>query len=35
LILRQGLGSIVYARPAGAGRAEIGGVVVSNGVMVV
>jgi predicted PhzF superfamily epimerase YddE/YHI9 len=35
LIIRQGLGSIVYARPAGNGRAEIGGRVVSDDVRVI
>jgi predicted PhzF superfamily epimerase YddE/YHI9 len=32
LIIRQGLGSIIYARPAGNGRGEIGGRVGSDGV---
>jgi predicted PhzF superfamily epimerase YddE/YHI9 len=32
LIIRQGLGSIIYARPAGSGRGEIGGRVASDGV---
>jgi predicted PhzF superfamily epimerase YddE/YHI9 len=32
LVIRQGLGSMVYARPASPGRAEIGGRVVSDGV---
>lgn len=34
LVIRQGKGSIIYARPVGIGRAEIGGRVVSDGARV-
>jgi predicted PhzF superfamily epimerase YddE/YHI9 len=35
LTIHQGKGSVVYARPAGTGRAEIGGRVVSDGARVI
>jgi predicted PhzF superfamily epimerase YddE/YHI9 len=32
ITIRQGQGSVLYARPSGAGRAEVGGRVASDGV---
>jgi predicted PhzF superfamily epimerase YddE/YHI9 len=35
LTIKQGLGSMIYARPADGGRAEVGGRVVSDGVRMI